>query len=93
MESSFKPGKYPSREFSPFTLEHKDKDQFCRFEPTDDPESVFIRFKGACGHIMENVISREQAMAQVAFLYRRGYEEAEEPEGHEQKFLHDLPKA
>lgn len=76
--------------FKPFTLLHKEKDQFCRFEPTDDPETVYVRFKGACGHVMENLVRVDLAVDQIAHLYSLGYVEAEEPEGFEQRFLHEL---
>ncbi len=54
--------------FKSFTLLHEEKDQFCRFEPTDDPEPV----------------------AQIAHLYSLGYVAAAEPEGFEQRVLHEL---
>lgn len=76
--------------FKGFTLLHEEKDQFCRFEPTDDPETVYVRFKGACGHVMENLIRMDLAVDQIAHLYSLGYVEVEEPEGFEQRFLHEL---
>lgn len=84
---------------TPFTLVNKSKpEQFCRVEPTDDPDFLFVRFQGACGNIMENLVPAKQVMETLAGLYAAGWveevlstsgEEAE-PEGSEQKLLHDL---
>lgn len=69
--------------FKPFTLLHEEKNQFCRFEPTIDPETVNVRIKGPCGHTIENLIRVDLAVDQIAYLYSLGYVEAEEPEDFE----------
>lgn len=76
--------------FKPFTLSKPDGTQWCRFEPTDDPDMVFIRFQGACGQIMERAIDTAAAVKQMAHLHSLGYEELKESEDFEQKFLHDI---
>lgn len=74
--------------FKPFTMLHEAKGQFARFEPTDDPEVVFVRFQGACGHPMENTIDKQTMLESVADLFAKGYREV--PEEEIQRFLHDL---
>lgn len=74
--------------FRPFTMVHEGKGQFARFEPTDDPDSVFVRFQGACGHIMENVIDRRTMVEAVADLFAKGYKEIQDEDP--PRFLHDL---
>ena len=76
--------------FKPFTLSYAETGQWIRFEPTDSPDTVFIRFGGACGGVQENLIGLPQVVEHVVRLYSVGYTEVEEPEGFEQKFLHDL---
>lgn len=64
--------------FTPFTLSKGN--QWARFEPTSEPDTIFIRFCGACGTIMENSIDAETAMGEVARLYSLGYTDVENPE-------------
>lgn len=66
--------------FKPFTLLHEEKNQFCRFEPTEDLDLVYVQFKGACEHVMENVVRMDLALDQIAHLYSLGYVEVEEEE-------------
>lgn len=74
--------------FRPFTMVHEAKGQFARFEPTDDPEVVFVRFQGACGRTMENVIDRKTMVEAVADLFAKGYKEIQDV--NPPRFLHDL---
>ena len=77
--------------FKPFTLEHAEKDQWVRFEPTDDPDFIHVRFQGACGQVMNNLLSLDEVKEQVARLYSLGYADVQEPEGAEpMRFLHNL---
>lgn len=64
--------------FDPFTMVHEEKKQWVRFEPTDDPEKIHVRFRGACGHVMENTVSKEIMTATLADLYAKGYEETKD---------------
>jgi len=61
--------------FKPFTMVHEGKGQFTMFSPTNDPETVFIQFKGSCGSMMENFITREVMTEALADLFSKGYKE------------------
>jgi Fe-S cluster biogenesis protein NfuA len=61
--------------FKPFSMVHEGKGQFATFSPTNDPDTVFIQFKGSCGSIMENYITREIMTAALADLFAKGYKE------------------
>jgi hypothetical protein len=61
--------------FKAFTMMHPEKDQFLRVEPTDDPALVFVRFKGACSHIMENISDIDTVLETDGHLYSLGYVE------------------
>jgi len=69
------------KNFKPFTLVHEEKDQFCHFEPTDNPDVISVRFKGACGRIVETTSPVKEAMFHMAHLYGLGYVEQESPIG------------
>ncbi len=64
--------------FKAFTLEHKAKKQWARFEPMDDQNFVFVRFQGACGQVVETKVDRAVATDQIAHLYSIGYTERPE---------------
>ena len=61
--------------FRPFTMIHEGKGQFATFTPTNDPDTVFVKFQGSCGSIMENYIDREVMTAALADLFAKGYKE------------------
>lgn len=64
--------------FKPFKLSHEGKNQWARFEPGSEPDSVFVRFQGACGRLMENTIPIGMMADVVADLYSKGYKESSE---------------
>ncbi|NBT24447.1 hypothetical protein EBT11_07375 [bacterium] len=61
--------------FNPFTMVHEGKGQFVKFSPTNNPDTVFIQFKGSCGSMMENYITREVMTEALADLFSKGYKE------------------
>ena len=67
--------------FKPFTMVHTETGRYAHFMPTDRPGLVHVRFKGNCGQLMENLISFSLMADQVAFLFERGYEDGELPDG------------
>lgn len=65
------------RGFEPFTLVHKEKDQYCYFEPTENLDIIYVKFKGACGQVVESEQYYSIVIDSICHLYLSGYEEEE----------------